>query len=123
MLLSVVITSFPPPPSPFFLRHHGLDYYLLETPVNEVYATNLLKLKRCILLAMARETLYPDDPVRRKEVLDKYEKFRMPEEIADWHGLPIYEVNQKSFLILFLFGRKKPLYLFSHSWSPQFTAC
>ncbi len=47
---------------------------------------------RCLLLSLARESLWPSDSVKRKEVLEKYEKFKMPEQIADWHGLPIDEV-------------------------------
>ena len=31
----------------------GFDSYLLSTPVNEVYATGLLRLKRELLLALA----------------------------------------------------------------------
>ncbi len=45
-----------------------------------------------MLLSLARESLWPSDSVKRKEVLEKYEKFKMPEQIADWHGLPIDEV-------------------------------
>ncbi len=71
----------------------------METPVNEVYATDLLKIKRCMLLSLIRETLYPEDAVKRKEVLSKYEPFTMPEEEADWHGLPLHEAHDKQFLL------------------------
>lgn len=35
-------------------RHFGFDNYLLNTPVNEIYAIGLLKIKREMLLALAR---------------------------------------------------------------------
>lgn len=76
-------------------KHRGFDSYLLETPVNEVYAIILLKIKREILLSLVRETLCPNDAVKRKELLDKYREFILPEEEADWHGLPIGEARTK----------------------------
>ncbi len=50
---------------------------------------------RCMLLALVRETLYPNNSVRRKEVLDKYKRFMLPEEEADWHGLTIDDAKDK----------------------------
>ena len=75
--------------------HNGFDSYLLENPVNEVFAINLLKIKREILLSLVRQTLCPEDEVKRKELLDKYERFIIPEEEADWHGLPLIEARHK----------------------------
>lgn len=34
-----------------------------------------LTIKRNILLALADKTLYPDDPVKREEVYDKYKQY------------------------------------------------
>ncbi len=34
-------------------RHKGFDLYLMETPVNEVYAVGLLRIKREMLIALA----------------------------------------------------------------------
>merc|ERR1712013_853285 len=66
----------------------GFDSYLLSTPVNEVYATGLLRLKRELLLALAQPGLLPDSVQR------KYEKFRLSFEEADWHGLTIEEAKK-----------------------------
>ena len=67
----------------------GFDSYLLSTPVNEVYATGLLRLKRELLLALAQPGLLPDSVQR------KYEKFRVSFEEADWHGLTMQEARLK----------------------------
>jgi len=50
-------------------KHFGLDFYLLETPVNEVYATGLLQMKRCMLLALVRGQLWPNDDYKRRSGL------------------------------------------------------
>ena len=73
-------------------KHNGFDRYLLETPVNEVYANMLLKVKREILLALAKKTARP-------EVLESYSSFTIPEEEADWHGLRIQEAREKQWYI------------------------
>ena len=75
--------------------HQGFDAYLLENEVNEVYAKMLLNIKREILLSLVRETLWPDDPVRRKELLDRFKKHILPEEEADWHGLTLNQARSK----------------------------
>ena len=67
----------------------GFDSYLLSTPVNEVYATGLLRIKRELLLALAQPGLLSDSVQR------KYEKFKVPYEEADWHGLTMEEARMK----------------------------
>jgi hypothetical protein len=76
-------------------RHNGLDFYLLETPVNEIYALGLLRLKREILIALAKETLHPNDAGKKTELLAKYKRFILPLEEADWHGLSINQAREK----------------------------
>ena len=39
------------------------------------------RLKREILLALVRGTLWPEDASRKEELLCKYEKFILPEEV------------------------------------------
>ncbi len=72
----------------------GLDYYLLTTPVNEIYAKKLLLIKREILLhlALPEERIAAD---KRDEVMKKFGKFAIPKEEADWHGLPIELAREK----------------------------
>ena len=71
----------------------GFDSYLLSTPVNEVYATGLLRIKRELLLSLAQPGLLPDSVQR------KYEKFKVPYEEADWHGLTMDEARRKQSII------------------------
>ena len=71
----------------------GFDSYLLSTPVNEGYATGLLRIKRELLLSLAQPGLLPDSVQR------KYEKFKVPYEEADWHGLTMDEARKKQAII------------------------
>ena len=68
-------------------ENHGLDYYLLKTPVNDIYSHLGLKLKREILLRLARRGGEEDQPLS-DDIYSKYELFKVPEEVALWHGLP-----------------------------------
>jgi len=76
----------------------GLDNYLLKTEVNEIYSHMGLKLKRELLLTLANAEveLYPNEPTKRNEMLDKYKDFIWPFEEADWHGLPLAEALHKA---------------------------
>jgi len=73
----------------------GFDSYLLSTPVNEVYATGLLRIKRELLLRL----LDKDDFVKRSpgssSVYDKFCGYAVSPEEADWHGLTISEAMRK----------------------------
>merc|ERR1719334_664494 len=67
---------------------YGLDHYLLQTPVNELYSLLGLRIKRQMLLALAGGQL-PD------EVMTKYQEFIVPQQVADWHGLPWTDALEK----------------------------
>ena len=41
------------------------------------------RLKREILLALVRGTLWPEDASKKEELLCKYEKFILPEEVSN----------------------------------------
>ena len=75
-------------------ENFGLDFYLLKTPVNEIYSHLGLKLKREILLHLAtnKERI-------NKDIIAKYEPYEIPEEIALWHGLPWKEAVHRLFTI------------------------
>ena len=75
-------------------KSYGLDFYLLQTPVNEIYSHLGLKLKREILLALANnQELIPSN------VYSKYEAYKVPEEVALWHGLPWKEAVHRLFVL------------------------
>ncbi|XP_003739529.1 39S ribosomal protein L28, mitochondrial [Galendromus occidentalis] len=73
----------------------GFDNYILKTPVQDLNSQMALDIRRKMLLAMARREIYPDNPERRKEILEKYAEFIIPEEEAEWFGLHIREATWK----------------------------
>jgi len=73
----------------------GFDKYLLTTPVNEVYATGLLRIKREILLALSDKESFTTKAGGRSNVYDKYQEWVVGKEEADWHGLTLDEAKLK----------------------------
>ena len=73
----------------------GFDYYLLETPVNEIYAEGLLRIKRELLLALVDRDQFSTKRGGKPDVYDKYQKFAVSFEEADWHGLSFREAMKK----------------------------
>lgn len=81
---------------------HGLDNYLLKTPVNEIYSHLGLKLKREILLKLCDlcgPGEHPDVSSKRRAVLEKYGRFKVDEDVALWHGLPWNEAVHRLFVL------------------------
>nr|ACO14562.1 39S ribosomal protein L28, mitochondrial precursor [Caligus clemensi] len=70
---------------------YGFDNYLLNTPVNEIYAWTLLRIKREILLSLC----FPEERQLKPDVLRDYESYRVDFEVADWHGLRLEEAFHK----------------------------
>jgi len=76
----------------------GFDNYLLNTPVNEVYAWKLLKLKRELLLELCDK----DNFAGRGgdiDVFEKYHQHQVSNEEADWTGLTLEEAIRKQISI------------------------
>ena len=73
----------------------GFDYYLLKTPVNEIYATGMLRLKRELLLALANKDNFSTKLGGKPDVYEKYQRFAVSYEEADWHGLTFPEALRK----------------------------
>ena len=78
-------------------ENHGLDYYLLKTPVNDIYSRLGLKLKREILLCLAKKG--SEEQQLSDNIYSKYEAFKVPEEVALWHGLPWKEAVHHLFVL------------------------
>ncbi|XP_076046362.1 mitochondrial ribosomal protein L28 [Oratosquilla oratoria] len=76
-------------------QHYGLDSYLLETSPRDLMSELALGIKREILLALSKKTLYPDNVGKQKELLEKYKDFIIPEEEAEWYGLPMRQALRK----------------------------
>ncbi|XP_008289892.1 large ribosomal subunit protein bL28m [Stegastes partitus] len=75
----------------------GFDFYILKTPKEDLNSKLGMDLKRAMLLRLARRDteLYPDDPVTREKVYNKYKQFEIPEEEAEWIGLNLEEAVEK----------------------------
>jgi len=77
----------------------GFDYYLLTTPVNEVYATGLLRIKRELLLALVDKDKFTTKAGGSSAIYEKYQQWAVSAEEADWHGLTMSEARRKQALI------------------------
>ncbi|GMT04622.1 hypothetical protein PENTCL1PPCAC_26796, partial [Pristionchus entomophagus] len=66
--------------------HYGLDYYILETPEIDLASKLALKLKREMLLTLARGEYQKEDEEKRDYINNKYARFVISEEEADWVG-------------------------------------
>lgn len=73
----------------------GLDYYLLDTPEIDITSKLGLNLKRQILIALAKEDYAPDDTERHSYIKEKYSRFVIPLEEAEWVGLDLNEACRK----------------------------
>jgi len=73
----------------------GLDYYLLETPDIDIASKLGLKLKRQIMISLAKEDYYSNDQERHSYIKDKYAKYVIPLEEAEWIGLDLNEACKK----------------------------
>lgn len=76
---------------------YGFDFYILKTSKEDLNSKLGMDLKRAMLLRLARKDteLYPNDPVKRKKVYNKYKQFEIPEEEAEWVGLNLVEAVEK----------------------------
>ena len=73
----------------------GFDNYLLKTPVNEIYATGLLRIKRELLLKLSDSNNFTTKMGGDPAVYEKYQKFAVTHHEADWHGLTFIEALRK----------------------------
>lgn len=75
----------------------GFDFYILKTPKEDLNSKLGMDLKRAMLLRLARKDrdLYPHDSDKREKVYNKYKKFEIPEEEAEWVGLSLEEAVEK----------------------------
>lgn len=76
---------------------YGFDYYILKTPKEDLNSKLGMDLKRAMLLRLARKNteLYPNDPIKREKVYEKYKQFEIPEEVVEWVGLSLEEAVEK----------------------------
>lgn len=73
----------------------GFDNYLLKTPVEDFKSRLALRLRRKLLISLAKEDYFPDDPEKHKYIKEKYKDYVVPLEEAEYHGLEIKEAVTK----------------------------
>ena len=73
----------------------GFDNYLLKTPVQDFKSKLALRLRRQLLISLAKKNYYPNDPQKHKFVQDKYKDFVVSLEEAEFSGLTIPEATTK----------------------------
>lgn len=80
---------------------YGFDFYILKTHKVDLNSKLGMDLKRGMLLRLARKDteLYPEDPVKRDKIYNKYKQFEVPEEEAEWVGLSLEEAVEKQRLL------------------------
>lgn len=76
-------------------EHFGLDLYLLETPEIDIASKLGNRLKREILITLAKGCYYLDNEERHNYISLKYAKFVIPLEEAEWVGLDLNEACRK----------------------------
>lgn len=76
---------------------YGFDFYILKTSKEDLNSKLGMDLKRAMLLRLAHKNteLYPNDPVKREKVYNKYKQFEIPAEEAEWVGLNLVEAVEK----------------------------
>ncbi|XP_063790269.1 large ribosomal subunit protein bL28m isoform X2 [Pseudophryne corroboree] len=80
---------------------YGFDFYILKTPKRDLCSKLGMDLKRAMLLRLATkdQKLYPNDPVKREQIYNKYKAFEIPLEEAEWVGLSLEEAVEKQRLL------------------------
>ncbi|XP_043267984.1 39S ribosomal protein L28, mitochondrial [Venturia canescens] len=78
-------------------ENYGFDHYLLKTLACDLRSELALGIKRKILLALADQTLYPENPKKKEEVLAKYQQYleAYTREEIEWYGLTWEEACKK----------------------------
>jgi large subunit ribosomal protein L28 len=74
---------------------YGLDSYLLDTPEVDINSKLGLQLKRQILITLAKEEYATDNPELHSYIKEKYRRFVIPLEEAEWVGLDLNEACRK----------------------------
>ncbi|XP_063223435.1 large ribosomal subunit protein bL28m isoform X3 [Bacillus rossius redtenbacheri] len=92
-------------------RHRGFDHYLLQTKACDLKSDLALKLKRLILLDLKDKNLYPNDPVKKEEIYNKYKIYleQYTEEEIEWYGLTMFEAIKKQMNLEAELFKPKPL--------------
>lgn len=67
----------------------------VKTPPQDLKSNLGIKLKRALLLALAKKDFLPNNPKKREELLEKHKHHIIPLEEAEWYGLTLPEALEK----------------------------
>lgn len=79
------------------IKNYGFDHYILKTKACDLQSELALKLKQKMLLSLLKMDLYPEDPIKRDEIYNKYKHYleEYTEEDIEWYGLTFAEALMK----------------------------
>ncbi|CAB3360739.1 Hypothetical predicted protein [Cloeon dipterum] len=83
-------------------HHQGFDNYILQSPACDLRSLLAVKIKRKILISLAKKDLWPDNAEKRDELLTKYKEYIVPLEQAEWYGLTLKEAMVKNHLLKYV---------------------
>lgn len=73
----------------------GLDLYLLTTPEIDINSNMGMKLKREILMKLAKADYFTEDDERHNYIKQKYAPYTIPLKEAEWVGLRLNQAAMK----------------------------
>ncbi|XP_015905530.1 large ribosomal subunit protein bL28m [Parasteatoda tepidariorum] len=80
-------------------ENSSFDHYILSTPVQDLKSQLALSIRRKMYFALLnRDKNHPDDKTN-EEIIEKYKKYIIPKEEAEWFGLTMREAVQKQRLL------------------------
>ncbi|XP_014288620.1 large ribosomal subunit protein bL28m isoform X1 [Halyomorpha halys] len=79
------------------VENYGFDHYILKTKACDLQSSLALKLKQKMLYSLLKMDMYPDDPIKKNEVYNKYKHYleEYTEEDIEWYGLTLSEALMK----------------------------
>jgi len=76
-------------------NNFGLDLYLLNTADPDINSRIGIEIKRHLLIKLSIKDYYLDDPEKHEYICQKYTKYVLPIEEAQWYGLDLNEACRK----------------------------
>uniref|UniRef100_H2YLT0 Large ribosomal subunit protein bL28m n=1 Tax=Ciona savignyi TaxID=51511 RepID=H2YLT0_CIOSA len=78
---------------------YGFDHFILQTS-DKILEGLGVRLKRKMLLKLAdQENLFPENKVKKDQIIKKYKKYIIDKEEASWVGLTLTEAMEKQYNI------------------------
>lgn len=62
--------------------HYGFDDYILRTPIEDLRSQLALNLRRQMYMALRDQNFHPDNPEKKKYVIEKYKDCLIPVRVG-----------------------------------------